>query len=199
MRRVLLAFVLVSHFAQAEVATISGSVKLVGNGCPKSATDISVADDGTSLSVLFRNYNLEIGGATNKLVAAKSCTLTIPLSVPSGYRLRVNTVDYRGFVESPANVRADINSWFFLQDSRSVSTGRLEQILFRRPVSEDLFLQPDQPVTGKACGGRATLYVLSTASLMATRKVATSLLQLDSLDFGTDSSFSEHIDLIPCR
>jgi hypothetical protein len=89
----------------AQNVTIRGA-RLTGNGCNSSSASAVVTEDGQTLSVLFDNYQAEIGvGSANPqaLQIKRDCHVLIDVDVPYGYQYAIVRTEYRGFAALPAS------------------------------------------------------------------------------------------------
>jgi hypothetical protein len=89
-----------SALAQSPGNVQVGTPSYSGNGCPAGSLAASISPDGLSLSILFSAYQVNTGGSAVSR-DRKSCALSIPVSVPPGYQMMINRVDYRGFALLP--------------------------------------------------------------------------------------------------
>jgi hypothetical protein len=55
-----------------------------GTGCPDGTVSVTLSPDQKSLSLLFDQYQVEVGGDTGKSFDRKSCNIAIPVHVPQG-------------------------------------------------------------------------------------------------------------------
>jgi hypothetical protein len=91
-----------------ENAAIS-DVQLSGNGCNGSAASVSISPDFQDLSVLFDGYAAEIGSGTknpNDRFDRQVCNMRLKMTIPQGWQYAFKSVDYRGFVNLPAQTIA---------------------------------------------------------------------------------------------
>lgn len=91
-----------------ESATIS-DVQLSGNGCNGSSASVNISPDLQDLSVLFDNYVAEIGSGTknpNSRSDRQVCNMRMKMTIPQGWQYAFKSVDYRGFVNLPAQTVA---------------------------------------------------------------------------------------------
>jgi len=89
----------------AQNVTIRGA-RLTGNGCNNSSASASITEDGQTLSVLFDNYQADIGiGSSNPqaLQVKRDCHVLIDVDVPPGYQYAIVRTEYRGFAALPAS------------------------------------------------------------------------------------------------
>ena len=101
----LAAVLLVTTEIYAQSVTIRG-VRLTGNGCNSSSANATVTPDGQTLSVLFDNYQADIGvGSSNPqaLQIKKDCHILIDVDVPAGMQYAIVRTEYRGFAALPAS------------------------------------------------------------------------------------------------
>src|SRR5690349_12789811 len=84
-----------------------------GTGCPAGTASVSVSPAGDAVSILFDQYVAEAGRTTARRIDRKSCNITIPVSVPSGYSVAVFAVDYRGYNAVPAGGYARFDAEYF--------------------------------------------------------------------------------------
>lgn len=90
----MMAFNANAENATNEVRVKYGKAQFSGKGCVKKSASFTPSPDGDSFSILFDNMVLE----SDKGYAHKDCTLMVPVRLPKGYRLDVQTLDLRGFV-----------------------------------------------------------------------------------------------------
>ncbi|MEO7223631.1 MAG: DUF4360 domain-containing protein, partial [Devosia sp.] len=84
-----------------------------GTGCPDGSASVTLSPDAKSLSILFDEYYVEAGGATNKSFARKSCNIAIPVHVPQGLSVSILTIDYRGYNNLPTGAKSTFAVEYF--------------------------------------------------------------------------------------
>ena len=84
-----------------------------GTGCPDGSASVTLSPDAKSLSILFDEYYVEAGGATNKSMQRKSCNIAIPVHVPQGLSVSVLTIDYRGYNSLPKGAKSTFAVEYF--------------------------------------------------------------------------------------
>ncbi len=84
-----------------------------GTGCPDGTASGTLSPDAKSLSILFDEYYVEVGGATNKSLDRKSCNIAIPVHVPQGLSVSILTIDYRGYNSLPAGANSTFSVEYF--------------------------------------------------------------------------------------
>ena len=102
----------VATLAQADQITL-GEPGYGGTGCPDGTASVTLAPDAKSLSILFDEYYVEAGGATNKSMQRKSCNIAIPVHVPQGLSVSILTIDYRGFNSLPSGAKSTFAVEYF--------------------------------------------------------------------------------------
>ncbi len=89
-----------------------GAVTFGGEGCKQGQAAVSISNDQRLLSVLFDSYVATAGGNSGQVRAAVDCIMNIPFQVPSGYRLQIVKMDYRGFAHVPNGARTTFGAGF---------------------------------------------------------------------------------------
>jgi hypothetical protein len=74
-----------------------------GSGCPVGSVSVTLSPDAKSLSLLFDQYQVAVGGTTGKSFDRKSCNIAIPVHVPQGLSVSVLKIDFRGFNHLPVS------------------------------------------------------------------------------------------------
>lgn len=85
-----------------------------GPGCPAGTASASVTGGGTRLTVKFSKYQVAAGGSSGKSFDRKACSLSIPVTVPSGYSVAVIAVDFAGYTNLPSGASATFKLEEFL-------------------------------------------------------------------------------------
>ncbi len=84
-----------------------------GTGCPAGSASVTLSPDAQTLSILFDQYQAEVGGMTGKTIDRKSCNIAIPVHVPQGYSVSVLQVDFRGYNFLPSQASSQFNVEYF--------------------------------------------------------------------------------------
>ena len=98
-----------------------------------SSASAVLSPDNKTLSMLFDQYQLQVGGTSGKSFDRKSCNIAIPVHVPQGYSVSVLQVDYRGFNHLPRNASSQFSVEYFFAGSRGPTFNRG----FRGPLDTD--------------------------------------------------------------
>jgi Domain of unknown function (DUF4360) len=158
-----------------------------GSGCPSGSVKVIQADDGSTISVLFSEFEAVASGATTR--DRRSCNMAVPVTVAPGFSCGIFKVDYRGFADVPRgsgsrkpSARFD-SEYFFAGErgprkSRSYSDGTIGPIFESDSVGAYAW---------SPCGG-STIFRINT-SLQATKPSRTDedvSITLDSKDITQD-------------
>lgn len=169
---------LASENASAQIRL--GEPAYGGNGCPGGSASVTLSPDASALSILFDQYIVEAGGATNRSLDRKSCNLAIPVHVPQGYSISVFQVDYRGFVAIPRGGRGQFNVEYFFAGMRgprqvkNFGESNRNYEMTDRLVAQALVWSP--------CGAQTTLRVNTNMLVMSNARRETALATVDSAD-----------------
>ena len=107
-----------------------------GSGCPDGSVSVTLSPDAKSLSLLYDQYQVSVGGTTGKSFDRKSCNVAIPVHVPQGRSVSVLAVDYRGFNQLPARATSQFNVEYFFAGGQGPAFRRT----FRGPVEADYLI-----------------------------------------------------------
>lgn len=112
------------------------NVQLDGSGCDASNARAVFTQDVTTLSVLFDNFVAEIGKGTAQpkaKSAEKKCAVFIDVVASPGWTFTIDTVEYRGFIESP-------NKTTLVYQLASIESNGLQTIGFEQALINGPFL-----------------------------------------------------------
>ena len=151
-----------------------------GTGCPAGTVSATLSPDAKSLSLLFDQYQVAVGGETGKSFDRKSCNIAIPVRVPQGLSVSVMKIDYRGFNQLPQSATSQFNVEYFFAGTRGPSFQRK----FRGPLTEDYLINNNltvQAVVWSGCGADVNL---RTNSSMRVQTVSNreAMASIDSQD-----------------
>jgi len=127
-----------------------------GTGCPAGTVSVTLSPDAKSLSLLFDQYQVAVGGEAGKSFDRKSCNIAIPVHVPQGMSVSVLKIDFRGFNHLPQSASSQFNVEYFFAGTRGPSFQRK----FRGPLDEDYLINNQlsvQSVVWSACGADVNL------------------------------------------
>jgi len=127
-----------------------------GTGCPAGTVSVTLSPDAKSLSLLFDEYQVAVGGETRKSFDRKSCNIAIPVRVPQGMSVSVLKVDFRGFNHLPQSASSQFNVEYFFAGAKGPSFQRK----FRGPLNEDYLINNEltvQAMVWSDCGADVNL------------------------------------------
>ena len=151
-----------------------------GTGCPDGTVSVTLSPDQKSLSLLFDQYQVEVGGETGKSFDRKSCNIAIPVHVPQGLSVSILKIDFRGFNHLPQSATSQFNVEYFFAGTR----GPAFQRKFSGPLDEDYLINNEltaQAVVWSGCGADVNL---RTNSSMRVKTVSNkeAMASIDSED-----------------
>ena len=127
-----------------------------GTGCPAGTVYVTLSPDAKSLSLLFDQYQVAVGGQTGKSFDRKSCNIAIPVHVPQGLSVSILKIDFRGFNQLPQSATSQFNVEYFFAGTRGPSYQRK----FRGPIAEDYLINNElavQAIVWSGCGADVNL------------------------------------------
>jgi len=127
-----------------------------GTGCPAGTVSVTLSPDAKSLSLLFDQYQVAVGGETGKSFDRKSCNIAIPVHVPQGMSVSILKIDFRGFNYLPRYATSQFNVEYFFAGTR----GPTFQRKFRGPLDEDYLINNElsvQSIVWSGCGADVNL------------------------------------------
>jgi len=157
MKRNVILFSAMMLAAPAFAADISlGEPGYGGTGCPAGTVSVTLSPDAKSLSLLFDQYQVAVGGDTGKSFDRKSCNIAIPVRVPQGLSVSVLKIDYRGFNYLPRGGTSQFNVEYFFAGTR----GPAFQKKFFGPLDEDYLINNElvaEALVWSGCGADVNL------------------------------------------
>ena len=147
-----------------------------GTGCPAGSVSATLSPDAKSLSLLFDQYQISVGGTTGKSFDRKSCNIAIPVHVPQGMSVAVMKIDYRGFNRLPAQASSQFNVEYFFAGTR----GPAFQRTFRGAIDEDYLINNElvaESMVWSGCGADVNLRTNSSMKVntIANKEAVTSI------------------------
>lgn len=151
-----------------------------GTGCPAGTVSVTLSPDATSLSLLFDQYQVAVGGETHKSFDRKSCNIAIPVHVPQGMSVSILKIDFRGFNHLPQSASSQFNVEYFFAGTRGPSFQRK----FRGPLDEDYLINNALTVEAIVWSGCGADVNLRTNSSMKVQTVLNkeAIASIDSED-----------------
>jgi hypothetical protein len=169
-----------------------GTPTFIGTGCNKNTVAFQAGEDAFTL-LFTEAYEVWAGQGAKARDMVKNCVVSMPINVPAGYQVAIETIDYNGFVDATEGGQASFLSWYVLTGKGFADTGTSKQSVFKGPIfDEDGFpgktwQRRDVSSTKKPekrwsrCGGKHNL-VLASHMIATARKGGNALLKLDATD-----------------
>ena len=170
-------------FSVSAQASISlGQPQYGGNGCPAGSANISITEDGKTMSVLFDSFSAEAGSTTGRRIDRKSCNIRVPVKVPQGYSMALIGIDYRGFNAIPANgAYTEFRAEYFYAGSR----GPVFQKRFTGPLADSYLINNKLIATNlvwSECGKEVIFSINANATAMSNSAMQQTMMIVDSAD-----------------
>lgn len=166
-----------------------------GTGCPAGTVSVTLSPDAKSLSLLFDEYQVAVGGETRKSFDRKSCNIAIPVRVPQGMSVSVLKVDFRGFNHLPQSASSQFNVEYFFAGAR----GPAFQRKFRGPLNEDYLINNELTVQAMVWSDCGVDVNLRTNSSIRVQTVSNreAMASIDSQD--VSAAIIYHLQWRQCR
>lgn len=181
MKKLILAFSAVVLSAPVFADDISlGQPGYGGTGCPAGTVSATLSPDAKSLSLLFDQYQVAVGGTSGKAFDRKSCNIAIPVHVPQGMSVSVLKIDFRGFNHLPKMATSQFNVEYFFAGTRGPSY----QKIFRGALDEDYLINNEltvQSIVWSGCGADVNLRTNSSIRVKTTNN-SEAMASIDSED-----------------
>ena len=189
------AFMMFSAQALAQGVQL-GEPAYGGTGCPAGTASVSVSPARDAVSILFDQYVAEAGRTTARRIDRKSCNITIPVAVPSGYSVAVFAVDYRGFNAVPSGGYSRFDAEYFWAGSRGPRISRV----FNGPINDIYNLTDNLIATTlvwSPCGASVNLRINSSMMAQSNSRMDQTLATVDSADI--TSGLIYHLQFRRCQ
>lgn len=173
------AFLLSASLAHADDISL-GVPGFGGSGCPGGSVSATLSPDAKSLSILFDQYQVAVGGTSGKSFDRRSCNIAIPVHVPQGRSISVLAIDYRGFNHLPSGGGSQFNVEYFFAGARG-PTFRKD---FRGPINSDYTITNNlvaDTLVWSPCGADVNLRTNSSMRV-STSANAEAMATVDSQD-----------------
>lgn len=165
-----------------------------GTGCPAGSASVTVSPDASALSILFDSYIAEAGNGRS--MDRKSCNISVPVSVPSGYSVAVIQVDYRGYNYVPRGGQARFDAEYFWAGARGPRVSRT----FMGPVDDSYTISDGliaSTMVWTPCGANVNLRVNTSMMARSNARGEQTLATVDSADIS--SGLIYHLQWRRCR
>jgi hypothetical protein len=179
-------------------SVLLGQPTFFGSGCQNGTMDFVLSPDGSELSVLFDNFIVEAGNGTR--VDTKTCSTTIPISIPLGHSLTITQADYRGFNSLPKGAFSQLQTQYQFLGQPVKNEKRAKP--FVGPISDEFF-DSNQERAKSPCGGRVVLSVDTVLTVTTNEQQDQAFSQVDTVDRNThqrrkDRKFKYKLSLKRC-
>lgn len=166
-----------------------------GTGCPAGSVSVTLSPDAKSLSLLFDQYQVAVGGETGKSFDRKSCNIAIPVHVPQGLSVSILKIDFRGFNHLPQSATSQFNVEYFFAGTR----GPAFQRKFRGPIDDDYLINNELSAEAIAWSGCGADVNLRTNSSMRVSTVSNreAMASIDSED--VNAAIIYHLQWRECK
>ncbi len=181
-------------FAAPQESLHLGQPVYGGNACPQGSASAAISPDGSDLSILFDQFQVE-AGSNGKRLDRKACNIAIPLHVPQGFSVSVFTIDYRGFASVPMGGRAMFSAEYFFAGSRGPSASKVFAGGTNQNYTFTNKLQA-QALVWTPCGADTNLRVNSSMLVQSNSRLDDALATVDSADVHSGIVF--HIQWREC-
>lgn len=151
-----------------------------GTGCPDGSASVTLSPDQKSLSIIFDEYFVEAGGATNKSFDRKSCNIAIPVHVPQGLSVSILNIDYRGYNNIPSGAKTTFAVEYFFAGAKGPTFNKS----FNGPLDDDYLINNKLQASAlvwSACGADVNLRTNSSIRVQ-TKQNKEALATVDSQD-----------------
>ena len=151
-----------------------------GTGCPDGTVSATLSPDAKSLSLLFDQYQVSVGGTTGRSFDRRSCNIAIPVHVPQGLSVSILKIDYRGFNRLPQSATSQFNVEYFFAGTRGPSFQRV----FRGVLEEDYLINNElraEAIVWSGCGADVNLRTNSSLRV-STASNREAMSSIDSQD-----------------
>jgi hypothetical protein len=164
------------------------SIAYSGSGCPEGSVTSTITPDGTTMSLSFSRFAVEVGPGIDRGERAKTCKLHVKLRVPKDVTYSLVSVDYRGYASLEDGVRADRASAYHF-------AGEPPEPVLRHPLSGpmdgDYAFRDEADSSGRLvspCGKGKNLFITTVAKLDASASAAGfGVLTADTVDGVVDA------------
>jgi hypothetical protein len=163
-----------------------------GSGCPVGTTEVLVADDNSTFSVIHRGYVAKVGPGLDATDARKNCQLSLDVSVPAGFTFGIIRAEYRGHANLQDGATAQERANYYFQGNSQTET-RVHN--FRGPFNDEWqtvdTVDPASVVYAACSSDR--LFNINTelrAKGATTPATSTSSISMDSPDRNPNSRYT---------
>lgn len=153
-----------------------GTPAFDGTGCKPNTAAAVLSPDGTSLSLIFDEYQAKAGNGVRD--ERKFCNIVLPFNIPAGHTLSILQADYRGFHSLPVKAVTEFKTSYQF-DAAHPHPGRTQKY---RGVLSGEFIDTDFVRLSSRCGGAAQLTIRTELVVKTNDHGDEAFSQLDTAD-----------------
>lgn len=86
-----------------------------GSGCKQDTIGKMIASDGTSFTLIYDDFIVELGPDVSRRESRKFCQLTVDMDYPEGWTYTLVSLDYRGFFDLDESVVGHQETKYYFQ------------------------------------------------------------------------------------
>jgi len=134
-------------------------ITYAGSGCPAGSVGSDVASDLRAFTLLFDQYQANVGPGIPLNQKRKNCQINLNLEIPNGWSYTLFTVDTRGYVSLEPGVRALQQSLYYFQGQ--MRSGRLQTVVYG-PADRNYAARDQIPMENQVwspCGAARSLNI----------------------------------------
>ncbi|HRI67906.1 MAG TPA: DUF4360 domain-containing protein [Polyangium sp.] len=157
------------------------SISYGGTGCPQGTVASSLSTDRKSLTLIFDSYIASSGPGVASTESRKNCQLNINLKIPNTFNYAVSTVDFKGYVQLPAQKTATHRFTTYFQGGTKQA---FASVLLAGPASKDYLSRATiatNAMTWMPCGSVVPMTINPQVQLAGTSTHAAQITK-DSID-----------------
>ncbi|GBG75443.1 hypothetical protein CBR_g20073 [Chara braunii] len=149
-----------------------------GSGCPPGSTQGSISSDGKALTVMYGNYTASTDGSLAD--QRKACTVTVSLSYPRGFVVKVGTVTLRGYANLEKGVTGTVKTQYYF--SGLLGTAKVSRTINGRFNNNFEFTDQFVSAVYSKCGVQRSLNLLSEVRVNPGSSGKNGIVTIDSQD-----------------
>ena len=158
-----------------------------GNGCPAGTMSVQFAPDNLSFTILFDQFVAETDGTRMQRRDVMTCNALIPIEIPANMQMEITRVDYRGFVNLPANSQAMLHALYNFRGPGGDRDRVNLRYSFQGPITENYILSTDLLNTAggtevSPCGGSTQLRIFNQMQIVSRKAGEPAQATIDSID-----------------
>jgi len=168
-------------YAQSSVDLSIGTIAYGGSACPIGSVEVTQGSEDQNLSIAIGSIKAQAGHTSGFRMARSTCSIRIPVRVPSGYAVSMALPEIKGTILNPVG-----GSITLVVDSEIV--GRKNKRVVRQISKEmnDQFALGDSTIdpklqTWSSCGGEVLLGLTISATAVSNIKMEEAIVSIDPI------------------